>query len=116
MLAHLRFQTKILLLPTVAAVAFLAVIGVTVLLGRVSDDRLGKIEHGHFPALLASRDLNDLLEREQRTFQDAAAAQDAEALASTTALDARFQQRLDQLGATGAAKGSDITELRACSP
>jgi methyl-accepting chemotaxis protein len=113
MLARLRFQTKILLLPVVTAVAFVAVIAVTVLLGRVSDDRLRRIEHGHFPALLASRDLTDMLDREQRGYQDAAAAQDSEGLAATTAGARGFDERLDQLGATGAAGQADIEALRA---
>src|SRR5262245_8208296 len=100
MLARLRFQTKILLLPVVAAMAFLAVILVTLVLGRQSDARLREIERGHFPALLASRDLTELLDRTQRAYQDAAAAQEAEAIAAGDALGARFVGRLQELAAT----------------
>jgi methyl-accepting chemotaxis protein len=112
MSGRIGFKTKVLLLPAVAAVAFLALVGVNLVLGRENTASLAEIEKGHFPALLASRDLVDALEKIQRGYQDAAAAQDAEALKRIEPLRADFLRHIDELGATVGGR-ADVAGLKA---
>jgi hypothetical protein len=112
MLGRLRFKTKIQLLPAFAGVAFLALIAINLVRGRENTSRLESIERGHFPALEASRDLVDLLETTQRTFLDAATAQDAATLAHAGEVRTRFVTRLDQLAATPVVSDAEVAPIR----
>lgn len=112
MLGRLRFKTKIQLLPAFAGVAFLTLIAINVIGGRENTARLEAIERGHFPALEASRDLVDLLEMTQRTFLDAASAQDQATLARVGEVRARFTARLDELAATPVVEDAEVEPIR----
>ncbi|NOK35887.1 methyl-accepting chemotaxis protein [Corallococcus exercitus] len=90
----MRFQHKVLLLPVLAAVFLVAIIGLSELLGRSTRGHLERIEKGYVPAVLLSRDLDVLLQQLQRGLQDAVAAEDLEQLAESDAIAKRFLQRL----------------------
>lgn len=113
MLGRLRFKTKIQLLPAFAGVAFLILIAINLMGGRENTERLEDIERGHFPALEASRDLVDLLETTQRTFLDAATAQDAATLAQASEVRAHFLARVDELAATPVVGDAEVAPIRA---
>jgi methyl-accepting chemotaxis protein len=113
MLGRLRFKTKIQLLPGFAGLAFIALIVINLMGGRENTERLEDIERVHFPALEASRDLVDLLETTQRTFLDAATAQDAATLARTAEVRAAFATRLAELDRTPVVADADIAQIRA---
>ena len=65
-ITHWKFRSKLLALPTVAGVAFLAVLAVSFGLGRASTRALEEVTQGHVPAYQLGRDLQGLLERIQR--------------------------------------------------
>jgi methyl-accepting chemotaxis protein len=94
MRSSLTFRGKILLLPSVAAVAFVILIVANVFLGRRNADRLTGIEEGYLPALEASRDFEEQLTSIQRTLQDAAGAANQETLAAADELRDRFLTRI----------------------
>ncbi len=94
-LAGLSFSTKIALLPGIATAAFAVTLIATIVLGQRDSALLERVEKGHYPALLASRDLEVDLAAMQRSLQDAVAAADADALAKTDALRDEIQKKLD---------------------
>lgn len=112
MLGRLRFKTKIQLLPAFAGVAFLALIAVNLVRGQENTSRLESIERGYFPALEASRDLVAMLETTQRTFLDAATAQDAATLAGAQEVRANFIAKLDELAATPVVSDAEVAPIR----
>ncbi|RKI54884.1 methyl-accepting chemotaxis protein [Corallococcus sp. AB049A] len=90
----MRFKHKVLLLPVLAALFLVAIIGLSELLGRSTRQHLERIEKGYVPAVLLSRDLDVLLQQLQRGLQDAVAAEDLEQLAESDAVAKRFLQRV----------------------
>jgi methyl-accepting chemotaxis protein len=82
----LRFRTRVLLLPIVAALSFALVLVVTQYLGHQNGSVLSRIRSGYVPSLLLSRDLRFAMERVERTLQDAVAAEDTDALARADAI------------------------------
>ncbi len=112
MLGKLRLKTKVQLLPGLTGIAFLLLIAVNISHGRDNTSRLAEIESGHFPALEASRELVVLLEETRRIFQDAATAQDAEALDAVRAAHTQFDASLDALADSSVVNAKSIDELR----
>lgn len=90
MLKNMKIRTKIILVPTLAAIAFLLIFTISTILGSKNNNLLLSIGHGYFPALEMSRDLEGILENVQRNMQYAASAQDEVALESTDVLKDQF--------------------------
>jgi methyl-accepting chemotaxis protein len=80
MLNRLEFTHKIILMPLLAAAAFLLILILTQIGRNAEEDIMTKIEANYFPALELSRDLETILADIQRDLQDAVAAADLEAL------------------------------------
>jgi len=95
MLRDMKFKHKMMLLPSLAASAFLLILLVTWVLGSRNESLLTRIEDGFAPALELSRDLERMLESLQRGMQDAVAAQDVNNLAEADNLRQAFVARLD---------------------
>ena len=112
MLANLRFRTKILMLPAVAGVAFLTAIVISILLGRANSDRLTEIERGHLPALQACIELEAMVGRTQRAFQDAVAAQEVSGLGRADEVRTAFLAGIEDLGRTRVPRSADAAALR----
>jgi methyl-accepting chemotaxis protein len=112
MLGRLRFKTKIQLLPGFAGLAFIALILINLMGGRENTARLEDIERVHYPALEASRDLVDLLETTQRTFLDAATAQDGATLAKAGEVRSQFLAKVATLDATPVVDDAEIAKIR----
>ncbi len=94
MLSRLKFGQKMMLLPLVAAVALLAILGITLRVVAQARTQTLLIEAGYFPASELKASLADTLTRVQRGLQDASASADPELLAETDRLRDSFQQRL----------------------
>lgn len=92
----MRFKHKVLLLPVLAALFLLAILALSELLGRSTREHLTRIEKGYVPAVMLSRDLDDLLGQLQRSLQDAVAAEDVEQLEDADAVAERFLQRMKE--------------------
>src|SRR5688572_21001656 len=76
LLNTLKFAHKVALMPLVAGIGFLILLGASLALGGRSGARLERIEVGYAPSLDLSRDMQGLLGELQRTMQDAVAAAD----------------------------------------
>jgi methyl-accepting chemotaxis protein len=111
-LANLRFRTKILMLPAVAGLAFVIAIITSILLGRANSDRLTEIERGHLPALQASLEIESSVQRAQRAFQDAVAAQDVGGLTRADEVRTAFLSRADELERARVPRSHDAAALR----
>ncbi len=93
-ITHWKFRSKLLALPAVAGVAFLAILAVSFGLGRASTQALELVTRGHVPAYQLGRDLEALLERIQRGLQDAVATQSPDDLSHVDALREEILQRI----------------------
>ncbi|HYG62462.1 MAG TPA: methyl-accepting chemotaxis protein [Thermoanaerobaculia bacterium] len=76
MFDRLKFAHKVALMPGLAAIGFLIILAVSLIVGAGNGRRLEDIQLRYFPALEASQQLGDKLTELQRTLQDAVAAQD----------------------------------------
>jgi methyl-accepting chemotaxis protein len=96
--AKLSFAQKILVLPGIAAVALLAVVGITTQLNRTNRERLASIRDGYYPSVRGSRDLRETLVALQRVHLDAISEGNGLRLREADQLVQSFQQTLaDQL-------------------
>jgi methyl-accepting chemotaxis protein len=111
MLSRMKFQTKVLLLPVLAAIAFVLLVIVNLFLGRENTRRVTQIERGYFPAQQASRDLAEHLAATQRTLQDAASAQDADVLKQVAEARSAFLRAVGDLRRTGLLLEADLDAL-----
>ncbi|MGV3709145.1 MAG: methyl-accepting chemotaxis protein [Gemmatimonas sp.] len=90
MFRTLTFKAKILALPLVAAIGFVATLGVTVGLGRKSQAQLALIENGYSPALEASQQLEATLESYHWALREAVADRDTVAIGAADTLVKAF--------------------------
>jgi methyl-accepting chemotaxis protein len=96
-LKRLKFAHKVALMPGLAALGFLLVLAVSAWVGAGNGRILRGIEQGSFPAVDASRELEETLARVQRGLQDAVAAADKGMLAETDNLRDHFLAVLKRL-------------------
>ena len=97
MFRTLSLRAKILALPVVAAVGFLATLGTTVVLGRRAQAELTGIRTGHSPALELTRSQVVVLESYQRALRDAVGASDTAAITQADTLVKLFAAKSDSL-------------------
>src|SRR5258706_6620794 len=90
MLNRLRFRTKLMLLPIMAAVGFVMVLAVSGFFAMRNQNLLVRVESGYYPAVETSQALNDDLKSIQRALQDAVAAANLSALADADKLRDTF--------------------------
>jgi methyl-accepting chemotaxis protein len=95
-LNDLRFRHKLLLLPLLAAVGFVLVLGVSIFFSVRNQRLLDQIEQGYYPAVSNAEAMNQVLTAIQRGLQDAVAAQNAAALEEVDALHAALLKRLTE--------------------
>jgi methyl-accepting chemotaxis protein len=95
-LNNLKFRHKLLLLPLLAAVGFVLVLGVSIFFSVRNQRLLDQIEHGYYPAVGNAEAMNQVLTAIQRGLQDAVAAQNAAALDEVDALHAALLKRLSE--------------------
>ena len=109
----LSLRSKILALPVVAAVAFLATLGTTVVLGRRAQAELTRIEKEASPALEASRRLESRLETYQRTLRDAVASSDTLSVMAADTMASSFAALADTLAKNPAASADGVKAIAA---
>ena len=95
MLKDLKLQTKILLLPGIAALGFVGLIFSNLVLGQKNTAHLVEVQEGYGPSLETSRNLEVLLAEIQRGLQDAVGANDEEMLERTEELRDGFFAEID---------------------
>jgi methyl-accepting chemotaxis protein len=98
MFKNLKVAQKVALMPVLALVGFVIVVLTSAhLMGQASEE-LTDIEQGYFPAVEASRDLQETLTAIQRALQDAVNARDAGTLAESDVQRDRFTATVTGLG------------------
>lgn len=93
---HFSFRLKIILLPTLATIAFLLILVVNQSLANRNVTRLTEIDQGYVPAADMYRDLVDRLKSVHRTMQDAAGVADLAVLETAEDYRDDFYRILDQ--------------------
>ncbi|HEU4388577.1 MAG TPA: methyl-accepting chemotaxis protein, partial [Blastocatellia bacterium] len=96
MFKNVKFKYKVMFLPSLAALAFLMILLVSIYWGSDNQNRMARIEAGCYPSLEMSRDLENLLKEIQRGLHDASAAQSVTGLSETDDLKDRFLERLNE--------------------
>lgn len=109
---RLRFSQKLSLLPALAGLAFGLILALTVHYQGQNLEHVEAIEQEFLPTLEASRDLEDLLSDIQRGLHDAAAAEDADALAEADTKRTAFVARIGALGRARRRSDAEIERLR----
>src|SRR5437763_1530443 len=112
LLNRLRFRTKLMLLPIMAAVGFVLVLAVSAFFAMRNQDLLVRVESGYYPAVETSQALNSDLTSIQRGLQDAVAAANASALADVDKLRDAFRERTIQALANPVADAQEIRALQ----
>jgi methyl-accepting chemotaxis protein len=112
MFRNLSFRAKMFVLPAVVGLAFALVLVVTIVLGHRSGADLSRLERGAYPAIVLMRDLEEALTHIQRALQDAVAAEDPEALASTQMLRQEFLTRLEEGRSNPVIKSAELDGIR----
>jgi methyl-accepting chemotaxis protein len=91
---RLRFRTRVLMLPLLAAVSYALIFVINGYLGAQNAAVLASIESGYVPEVALSNELRRTIENIQRTLQDAVAAEDMDAIVRADAMHSRFDQML----------------------
>ncbi|MES3032567.1 MAG: methyl-accepting chemotaxis protein [Gemmatimonadota bacterium] len=113
MFQSLTLRFKILALPIVATLGYMATLGTTVVLGRRAQAELTRIEKEASPALEASRRLEARLETYQRSLRDAVAASDTLSIMAADTLTGSFLALADTLARNPAANAAGVKAIRA---
>jgi methyl-accepting chemotaxis protein len=112
---RLRFRTRVLLLPALAAFSYLTIFLINGYLGGKNLEILSSIETGYVPEVMLSNDLRRTIENIQRTLQDAVAAEDMDGIGRADALHAKFDQQLAVGRALPIASAAGYDELERLS-
>ena len=113
MFQSLTLRLKILALPIVATLGYMATLGTTVVLGRRAQAELTRIEQEASPALEASRRLEARLENYQRSLRDAVAASDTLSVTAADTLTGSFVALADTLARNPAADAVAVKAIKA---
>ena len=112
MFQSLTLRSKILALPVVATIGFVATLTTTMVLGRRAHSELALIESQVSPALDASRRLEARLESYQRAMRDAVAASDTISVVAADTLTVRFLALADSMALNPAAGTPALALIR----
>jgi methyl-accepting chemotaxis protein len=126
MLSQLPLRLRILALPVIAAVGFVATLSVTLVFGRLADRHLASIEQGYAPSRESSDVLVEDLATLQRSLRDAVAVSDSAQVIAVDGIAQHFDSTLNasrgnpvltaaELDATSAAFKSYHATARATS-
>ena len=90
------FRRKLMLFPSLAAVALSLILLITLVMGVINERRLTRIEQGYYPSVQLSRSLNERLSAIQRVLQDAVAGRDTDRLTEADSLRDAFRADLSR--------------------
>lgn len=113
MLKNLKFKYKVILLPSLATIAFLLILATNQTLGAKNQDLLTRIRLGYAPALEISRDLEETLAAIQRAMQDAVASKDTATVEEADTLRTTFLERLKTAKANPVLRSEELDHLKA---
>ncbi len=113
MFQALTLRSKILALPLVAALGFVATLASSVVLGRRAQTELSRLETQAAPALEMSRHLESRLETYQRSLRDAVAASDTLSVIAADSLTAGFAAIADSLAKNPVADAAVVKAVKA---
>ncbi len=113
MFQSLTLRSKILALPIVATVGFVATLATTIVLGRRVQSELARIEREASPALETSRRLETRLETYQRALRDAVAASDTLSVIAADTLTTSFAALSDSLARNPSADAAAVKAVAA---
>src|SRR5262245_8446437 len=112
MFRDLKFKHKITLLPGMAAVGFLLILIVSLLVGGRNERILSEVENDYYPSLQLNRALEETTTAVHRQLEYAAAAGDTRVLSQTDVLAERFAEHLDQAQSQGVIKPEESQSLK----
>ena len=112
MFRSLTLRSKILALPVVASLGFVATLATTIVLGRRAQEELTQLQTEASPALDASRRLEARLETYQRVLRDAVTSSDTLSVIGADSLTAGFLALADTLAANPAANAATVAAIR----
>ena len=112
MFRKLKFVHRVLMMPAIAALALVLILGTTVFAVSRTESFSTMIEVGYFPATEMHHDLHEILTAIQRALQDAAAAHDPAGIQEADALKEKFLARLEKESANPAVEAAEIERLR----
>jgi len=112
MFHKLKFVHRVLMMPAIAALALVLILGTTVFAVARTESFSTMIEVGYFPATEMHHELHEILTAMQRTLQDSAAAHDLAGLQEADALRDRFLARLEKERRNPAVDAEEIERLR----
>jgi len=112
MFRKLKFVHRVLMMPAIAALALVLILGTTVFAVARTESFSTMIEVGYFPATEMHHDLHEILTSMQRTLQDAAAAHDLAGLQEADALRDHFLARLEKERRNPAVESAEVERLR----
>ena len=113
MFRKLKFVHRVLMMPAIAALTLVLILGTTVFAVSRTESFSTMIEVGYFPATEMHHDLHEILTTIQRTLQDAAAAHDPAGLQEADALKEKFLARLVKESGNPAVDAAETDRLRA---
>jgi len=112
MFRKLKFVHRVLMMPAIAGLALVLILGTTVFAVARTESFSTTIEVGYFPATEMHHELHEILTSMQRTLQDSAAAHDLAGLQEADALRDRFLARLEKERRNPAVEAAEIERLR----
>jgi methyl-accepting chemotaxis protein len=112
MFRKLKFVHRVLMMPAIAALALVLILGTTVFAVARTESFSTMIEVGYFPATEMHHDLHEILTSIQRALQDAAAAHDPAGIQEADALKEKFLERLQKESANPAVDAAEVEHLR----
>src|SRR5258705_10048977 len=113
LLNRLRFRTKLMLLPIMAAVGFVIVLAVSTFFAMRNQNLLVRVENGYYPAVETTQALNSDLTSIQRGLQDAVAAANPSSPAGVDTLRAAIREPTTQALANPVADAAAILAVQA---
>jgi methyl-accepting chemotaxis protein len=112
MFHKLKFVHRVLMMPAIAALALVLILGTTVFAVARTESFSTMIEVGYFPATETHHELHEILTSMQRALQDSAAAHDLAGVQEADALRDRFLARLEKERRNPAVDAAEIERLR----
>lgn len=112
MLARLSFVKKLLLLPSIAAVALIISLLLTAWLGRRNSDLIDRVATGYYPSFELSLRLEELLGQIQQGLRDAVATGEVEGFEKTDGLRDEALQALESARGNPTRTAAELEALR----
>ena len=112
MFRSLTLRSKILALPVVASLGFIATLATTIVLGRRAQSELILLQRQAAPALDASRRLEAGLDTYHRTLRDAVTSSDTLSVIAADSISAEFIALADTLAGNPAADKAMVADIK----